>query len=190
MYHKVASTRPSFRSSCWLFQIVSVGKIWCLFTATFWEKVDLFNSRPVYYSRLYGILQYVSLHCCDIKTKYPMVIWIHTEFSTTILKGYPIQLRGTVVGKTSKTLVLPGFCGIERGACGSGGTPHWCCGLTCLQGGNNRIGAPATLQVTSLCYLHCTSCDIDLTFCTYSEYTVVCILVRMMSLPRFWRNHP
>ena len=68
------------------------------------------------------------------------MIWIHTDFSTTILKGHPIQLRVAVVVKTGKTSVLPWFCRIE---CGGGGSmPHWYGGLTCLQRRQQRWRCP------------------------------------------------
>ena len=36
-------------------QIVNEGKIWCLFTVIFLEKVDFHNTNTLSYSQLYGI---------------------------------------------------------------------------------------------------------------------------------------
>ena len=44
---------------------------------------------------------------------------------------FDLCLHWVSVVRVCKTSVLPWFCRIERGACGSGGTPHWYGGLTC-----------------------------------------------------------
>ena len=56
-YCKVdGSTSPSLlEAHAGFFLIVNEGTIWCLFTVTFWEKVDLHIINTRFYLRLYAI---------------------------------------------------------------------------------------------------------------------------------------
>ena len=56
IYRKVMSSRLSVSSTFKDHQTVYEGEIWCLCTVIFGPKSSKLNSRPVYCSRLYGML--------------------------------------------------------------------------------------------------------------------------------------
>ena len=55
-YHKVKSSRLSqLVAYLRIFRLFMKGKIWCLCTVTFGQKISKLNRRLIYCSRLYGI---------------------------------------------------------------------------------------------------------------------------------------